>query len=571
MYQSILRSFVFLSIVVSSIGSLQAQRQQVLNVTPLAARSQARLRPVRSGPLQVPMITWGGDIATILAKENGLFDSAGLSVDLYREDVLQKQVIACLEGKTPFFRGTHSMINAAQPAFIAAGTELVEIYQLTWSRGGDCLVVRDSIKTPADLKGKTIALQLDGPHQYYLANVLTSAGIGLNEVNLKFFRELYLPNYETKEIVDPVSAFEADPTIDAVMCISPDMLRLTSNGTVGNGSEGSVKGARNLISTLSASKIIADVYAVRKDYLDSHRSEMEKFVRTLLKAQEDLQTLVANKASREGEYKKLVSQAGLLLLDSANATSDVEGLLADCEYVGYAGNVAFFTAQGTTRNINTITDEVQTAFIELGLMTARAHIGHAEWDYNALSKGLANAGKVASAPKFDTSRAQAKIEQAIQAEATSWETDGTLFVIEINFAPNQSEFSAQDYADDFKKAMEISETYSGAIVTIEGHSDPLGVLRMRKARKAETIIAQTELAAKNLSQGRASAVRDAYLSYVSESGVNVDQSQFFAVGVGVAAPKFNPPRTKDEWEANRRVVFRIKQVEAELSEFVPLN
>ena len=31
------------------------------------------------------------------------------------------------------------------------------------------------------------------------------------------------------------------------------------------------------------------------------------------------------------------------------------------------------------------------------------------------------------------------------------------------------------------------------------------------------------------------------------------------------------PKTKEEWAANRRVLFRIKQVEAELSDFSPLK
>ena len=62
------------------------------------------------------------------------------------------------------------------------------------------------------------------------------------------------------------------------MAISPDALKLTSNGTVGTGAEGSVKGARMLLSTKTASRIIADVYAVRKDYFDTHRAEVQKFV-----------------------------------------------------------------------------------------------------------------------------------------------------------------------------------------------------------------------------------------------------------------------------------------------------
>jgi hypothetical protein len=73
-----------------------------------------------------------------------------------------------------------------------------------------------------------------------------------------------------------VSAFAADDKLDAVMAISPDALKLTSNGTVGTGSEGSVKGAHMLLSTKTASRIIADVYAVRKDYFDTHRARCGK-------------------------------------------------------------------------------------------------------------------------------------------------------------------------------------------------------------------------------------------------------------------------------------------------------
>ena len=80
-----------------------------------------------------------------------------------------------------------------------------------------------------------------------------------------------------------------------------------------------------------------------------------------------------------------------------------------------------------------------------------------------------------------------------------------------------------------------------------------------------------EQAAKNLSLSRANAVRASYLNFCTNAGMVIDDSQFTAVGMGVKSPKFNPPRTADEWAAIRRVVFRIKQVEAELDEFVPLD
>jgi outer membrane protein OmpA-like peptidoglycan-associated protein len=78
-------------------------------------------------------------------------------------------------------------------------------------------------------------------------------------------------------------------------------------------------------------------------------------------------------------------------------------------------------------------------------------------------------------------------------------------------------------------------------------------------------------AAKNLSLARANSVRSSFLQYCKDHGISIDQSQFIAIGRGVEAPKFNPPRTKEEWIANRRVRFVIRQVEAELSDFTPLG
>ena len=207
-----------------------------------------------------------------------------------------------LDGKTPYLRGTMGMINAAAEVFKAAGTDLVVIVQLTWSTGGDTMTVRPSVRTPNDLKGKTIALQLYGPHMDYMANILVNAGIRPAQVTLRWLKELTLPTYDTQgTIVDAVSAFASDDKLDAVMAISPDALKLTSNGTVGTGSEGSVKGARMLLSTKTASRIIADVYAVRKDYFDTHRAEVQKFVHTVLRSQEASDRAAGQQAVTAGE------------------------------------------------------------------------------------------------------------------------------------------------------------------------------------------------------------------------------------------------------------------------------
>lgn len=550
-----------------------AGKIEYLDAKPLREVVTAKAKPVASGKVQLPMITWGGDVATIHTVEKGLFKDRGLQVELVVENNFPKQVEATLTGKSPYLRGTMGMIQAAAEVFEREGIDLVVIYQLTWSNGGDAMVVRPGIKKPSDLKGKQIALQLYGPHMDYLANILNSGQVPLNRVDLKWLKELTLPTYDTRgKTIDPVNAFLEDDSLDAVMGIIPDALSLTSGGEGGTGAAGSVKGAKILLSTKTASRVIADVYAVRSDYLKSNRAAVEKLVRALMAGQEDFAKLQAEKAGRRAEHQQVLSKAADLLLGSPQATPDVEALLGDCEFVGHPGNVAFFTGRGTTRNLDRLSKEIRTSFAQMGLTRGKIALEDAAWDYAALGQGLKNVGQVqrAAKPQFDTKRVAAKVEERIAVEPTTWAEEGTLFQIEINFEPNQSEFSASVYADDFGKAVEIAQTYGGSLIVVEGHSDPLGILKAKQKGEQSAVIRQMEQQAKNLSLSRSRAVRTSFLEYCKKKNLVIDESQFVAVGLGVSTPKFSPPRTKEEWAANRRVVFRIKQVEAELTEFSPL-
>jgi len=543
---------------------------EVLRAQPLTQVVTTRAGSVKSGTLQVPMITWGGDVATIYTADSGLFKAEGLDVSLFVENSFSKQAEMCLEGRTPLLRGTMGMINAAAEVFKKQGLELVVVYQMTWSTGGDALVTRGNVTTPRKLKGKTVALQRYGPHMDYLANILSSANVSMRDVNLKWFAELSFPTYDTRgKIVDPVSAFLEDNSIDGVMCIIPDAMNLTSGGKVGTGAAGSVKGAKIMLSTKTASRIIADVYAVRSDYFSQNKRKVEAFVKALMKGEEALDNLLNKKNAQQSEYKKLMTHAADLLLGAPQAVPDVEALLGDCQFVGYDGNVSFFTGKGTTRTMTQLTKEIQDSFTNMGLMSSKVTLQSANWDYSRMTQGLSN---ISLKPKpvqqkFDVR----KVEEKISVEPTTWAEAGTLFQVEINFGPNQSVFPENQYEADFKKALSIAQTYGGSLIIIEGHSDPLGILKAREARKPAVEINQMEQQAKNLSLSRARAVRSSFLDYCKKRGLTLDESQFVAVGMGISNPKFNPPRTKQEWDANRRVVFRIKQVEAELTEFTPLK
>lgn len=570
----------FLSVTVVTIvslfltSSISAQQIEYLDAKPMWQVVQGKAQSV-SSDRRIPLITWGGDVATILADLRGTFKKEGLDVEVYTQNDFIKQVEDVLTGKTPYLRGTVGMINAANEVFEQNGLKLRVVYQISFSNGDDTMVVRGNIRKPDDLRGKTIALQRYGPHMDYVANILQSAGVPLSSVRFKWLRELTLPTYDTKgRIVDPVSAFRQDSKIDAVMAIIPDALALTSDGKVGTGAEGSVKGTHILLTTQTANRIIADVYAVREDYYQANRNKVEKFTHALMVSQEQLDSLLKTKTQRQSEYSQLVAKSADLLFGAPQATADVEGLLAGgCYFVGHTGNVQFFTSiSSAARTLQNLNDEINTSFIAMGLVVGKSTLLGAEWNYNTLAAGLTMAKAVAAvpAPILDRNRAEARVAKEISAELSSWE-EGTLFTVEISFQPNQKVFTEIQYASDFAKALKLVQTYGGALVTVEGHSDPMGLAQAKQKGENPQVLAQIEQAGKNLSLDRANTVKATFLAYAKKNGVALAGDDFIAVGMGTRAPKFKEPKTKEEWLDNMRVVFRIKQIEAELNEFRPLK
>jgi hypothetical protein len=179
--------------------SQSAPGAQYVESPPLTKVVQGPVGQVqKSASVQMPLITWGGDIATILANGNtrvtskgSIFDRLGLNLKLVREDDFKKQVEAYRRGDSPYLRGTVGMISMASELLSGdPRTKPVIIYQMTWSSGGDALVVKEGIKTVSDLRGKTIAVQAYGPHVQLLTEMLRDAGLSTRDVTIKWTRDL---------------------------------------------------------------------------------------------------------------------------------------------------------------------------------------------------------------------------------------------------------------------------------------------------------------------------------------------------------------------------------------------
>lgn len=522
----------------------------------------------------LPIITWGGDIATIYANGNqrktsssSIFAKNGLKFKLTRQDVFSTQVENYMAGRTPFLRGTLGMISSASDILSKnPKTKPVVFYQMTWSAGGDALVVKNDISKVKDLKGKTIAIQAYGPHVDYLTRILADAGLKVSDIRVRWLPDL------TGTDNSPMAAFyESD--IDAAFVIIPDALALTSGGNVGTGSEDSVKNAKILMSTKTANRVIADVYAVRSDYYNANKPQIHSLTRALMEAEEKLGKLVSNRGRQVSEYKKIMAAAGDILLDSPEAISDTEGLYADSEFIHLDGNVKFFSNSKYPRRMEKVSHEIYRGLTQFGLVSGKNLLMKASINYKQLGVGISTT-TANDKPRFKQDEVSKLVTKKQQQNSLA---EGELFSFDVFFKPNQKAFSIGLYQDYFSRVIDLAATYGGAIISVEGHSDPMGYLKAKKKKQPSVVLGRIKQSARNLSQGRAQSVRDAIVAYSTEQGISMDTSQFATVGHGIAQPNTGicgsdpcAPKNAEEWRSNMRVKFRIIQVEAESNVFSPL-
>lgn len=560
-----------------------------------------------AGVLQTPYITWGGDMATFYAngglttKAGSLFQKQGLNLRLVPGDDFVQQVRDYRSGKSPFLRGTFHMIGLASEVLGAdPRTKGVVILQMTWS-AGDHMIARNNVKTVNDLKGKTIALQQGGPHVGMLDDVLKSAKLTWNDIKVVWTKDL------TGSSDTPAEVFKKRADVDACFAITPDMVGLCGGlRNTGSGAEGTIKGARVLVSTAELSRSIADVYVCRKDFYDANKDLVTKFVAAYLKGCEEVIDLKKqHEASPSQAYKNLLQmtqdiygKATIPVLD------DAHGLLSDCTFVGYPGNVTFFTEQANLHGF----EAFQKAALDLA--TGR---GYARDRFGLFPSGLDY-----KSPQFLSYLTKTTIErqdrfraEAVREEIESLSSGGlderTILSFTINFEPNQTSFSAEQYGAEFKRVVETADKFGNAVIAIRGHSDPTKtLLDLVKAGMAKGVLKrsgttgnytyslngrpldlastanlislieggafdgvpdisprETMQSALNLSRSRADQVRDSVTAYAKAQGLALDKTQIQPVGVGVREPFIAKPANMDEAKQNMRVEFRILRVQAE--------
>ncbi len=560
--------------------------------------------------LIVPYITWGGDMATFygnggLETKNGsIFQKQGLNLKLKAGDDFIQQVRDYMSGKTPFLRGTFRMMGMASEVIGSdPRTKGKVIMQMTWS-AGDHMISKKTVKTIKDLKGKTIVLQKGGPHVGMLDDILKTAQIGWDDVTIIWAKDL------TGTSDCPAEIFRTNAKVDCCFVITPDMIGLCGGiQNIGSGAEGTVKGSRVLVSTAELSKSIADVYVCRKDFYDKNKELVTKFVAGYLKSCEEVIDLKKKyETSGSKTYMELLKLTQSIYGKEVVPTleEDAHGLIMDCSFVGYPGNISFFTNKNNMHGFDYFNKVSLYLAVNRGYAKIRNALFPSDLEYESNHFiGYLSKTNVTRKEKFNAEAVQKEIEEL----GFGGEIDEkTIVSFTINFEPNQNTFSFEQYGAEYQRVIEMADKYGNAVIAIRGHSDPTktllelvksgmrkGILKksgtkgnykysvngkpldLKSIKEITKYITsgtfdgdpdhkprEVMQAALNLSRKRAEAVKESIIKYAKTKSITIDTSQIQPAGVGIREPFIAKPSNMAEAKQNMRVEFRLLRVSAEV-------
>ena len=394
--------------------------------------------------------------------------------------------------------------------------------QIDWSNGGDGIVVREGVKTMSDLRGKTVVLAQNSPSQFFLLNALINAGVQPSQVTFKY----------TQDAFQAAAAFNADPTIAACVSWAPDIYNLSK-----------APGNRLLVSTLTANKLIADVWYARADFAKDHPGIIAGIVRGVFDAMVDLKV-----------QDNKVKVAKWLAAGYSIPESETLGMLADAHWTNFAENMEFFVNQNNPTNFERTYNMSFFLYKKIGQVQTKVPFEQIV-DFSIL-KGLAAEAKYADQKDEYTVQFAPTSAAAIEAEAPEILTK----TVVIHFFPNswdlKKKITKQVDGKDVEELYDpnvdfvieevgtLAGQFGAARIVIEGHTDA-----SMQGRVPDTLV-------KELSQNRANAVKEGLVAKFK----GLQPNQFSAVGKGWDRPA--DPSDAANHAKNRRVEIKVYPAEA---------
>ncbi len=501
-------------------------------VDPAAVSGYKKLDP-NNKVVEFPINVWIGWLPIVAANqgykpntESIFYKKYGFMVNITLIDDPVQARNAFAAGKSHVLWGTLDMMALFAPELMKDSRTSPRICQIVdWSNGGDGVVVRDGITSVKDLKGKTIVYAQNSPSQYYINNLLLTAGVQPNEVTHRY----------TGSPFEAAAAFVASTgkkdQIDAVVSWAPDIYTIPEK----------VKGTRILSTTKDANKTIADVWAVRADFARDNPKIVKGLVEGIFEGME----LIKNDKQKQKACKWLADLYGFEM-------SEIEGMLADAHSTNFAENKEFFLNANNPSNFERTWKNITFVYKELGIIGSPTPFDMV-MDFTYI-KELEKEGKFANQrDEYKTSFVPSSFSKVKAESPILTQT------IRINFYPNSNNLMEPKHDEignpipntlydpnvtaTLEKVARLAGQFESSTVAIVGHSD--------SSRKGQV----PEEAVKTLSLQRAAAVKE-----ILVNKYQFDPNKFVVEGKGWDEPfDSNNP---DDQAQNRRVEIMVYQPEA---------
>jgi NitT/TauT family transport system substrate-binding protein len=391
--------------------------------------------------------------------------------------------------------------------------------QVDFSNGGDGIVVRENIKTAADLRGKKLVLAQNSPSHYFALNMLVSGGVQPPEVDMQF----------TEDAFQAASAFNARKEIAGCVSWAPDIYNLSK-----------IKGNRMLVTTQEANRLIADVWFARADFARDHGPIIEGIARGIFDAMERL---------KQQSEKTKVSE--LMAKGYTIPQSDALSMLGDAHSTNWAENFQFFINENNPTNFERIWQRAYLLYRRIGSITHRPIPFDQVMDFSIIQK-LGKEEKFASQKVEYETKVAPKELQAVKAEGEEILTN----TVVVHFYPNSwdpmktitkttdGKAVEERYDPNVENVLEeiaqLAGQFGNARIIIEGHTDS----SMKGQVPVELV--------KELSLNRANAIKEALVRKYTD----LDANRFNVDGKGWDVPVDPLNQTK-----NRRVEIKVLTAE----------
>ncbi len=197
-------------------------------------------------PMRIGTTFWPSNELLFLAQENGWLNPSEFRLVEFVDDgevmrAIRNNAVAAA------WLSMDEVLAVAQSGVV----DPVILFVSDESHGGDAVVAHPDLTTPADLKDRRVAVQIDSVSAYLLDRALRQAGLSVADVRL-----VNLPPYRH------LAAFRRRE-VDAVVTSEPVRSQIIEAGGV------------ELFSTVSTPFDILRALVMRRDYLESHPQQAD--------------------------------------------------------------------------------------------------------------------------------------------------------------------------------------------------------------------------------------------------------------------------------------------------------